>query len=1292
MRRYNGMRKCNKKLTKLLLVFAVIISISAIGSASAADTPSANFTSNSTSDNAPLVVQFNDTSTGDPSSWIWNFGDNQTSTEQNPIHTYYSEGSYNVSLTAINAIGNTTVTKNNYIAVAIPPNVNTSLSGGTYSAAQTVTLTSDDPTATIYYANDTTDPRTSDTRTKYTGPITISSSTTLRYAAVDAYGNWSLLYIQNYLIGSGGLFDSASPTYQINNNHTGQSPYTGPQNNTIKWNVTNITSFNQDTSVVIGSDGTIYCVSTDGYLYAIDPNGILQWICYGCTSTPTIGKDGTIYAVINGYLQALKTDGTSKWKYALTGAASPIVGADGTIYVASYDNSGVLGSALYAFNPDGTLKWNRTIPDATSLGGCMAIASDGTIYFPSADFLYAINLDGTIKWTYPFDGNHHISSPSIGPDGTIYISNQNRGLYALNPDGTLKWIYTPEGIIFGTVAIGSDGTLYTVSNKGILYALNPDKSVKWIYTTGQQCYSSPVIGADGLIYLSTYGGLFAINPNGTVNWTDSNIISSCNPVIGADGSMYLLVNGGWNKGLYTYGVIVANFNSAVNSNPLKVQFTDTSDHNPVSWNWSFGDGTTSTEQNPLHSYAKSGTYTVILTITTAQGDTFTISKKITVNDINAPTADVSLTGGIFSTPPTVSLTATDDSENAIIYYTTDNTDPRTSSTRMVYSQPLLINETTTLRYAAVDLSGNWSPAYAETYAIKSNTTSDVFVQNASYYSGSLNDQIQAILDNTAPGSTVEFLGQLYENLHLVINKPLSIISKVGTKITSSNPSGTAVFTINGTLASGTTINGFIIENTGEGSGILVNNTRNATISNVQATSTSGSAIDINESSNTKIKNSFVTGSSTGINVSNSTNTQINSSDITNNNNGINIENSTNISFNQNQIVSNVKNGVSVVNSDNITADSNSITQNGNSSKSGSGIYLENTTNIHINNNQINDNYYGITANNIINALIERNSFINNAMDGILFSLNVTNTTIFNNTIQKNDNGINVNCANENLNIIGNLITDNTKKASGKKDFHGNGILLGSSYEYSPTILVNQNVILNNLNMDFQSCQAQTYYIAGSNWVGSYCKKVTYDPPITMEILRTGDSQVSVIFRDGKTNDIATDLPSIEVTIIIQDQTWTGKTTNGIFTVTYNFMASGGDMIGKSYNMVVSTAYNSLISSILGYSNNDNSNSESSSNTNYGNNPGTGSSGGSSGSGASSGSASAVGATAAASAAGSSGSSGQGQSSQTVQELITDEITKNPNVWAIIGVILLLVLVLGAYYRKDLMNMIRKSKK
>ena len=44
-----------------------------------------------------------------------------------------------------------------------------------------------------------------------------------------------------------------------------------------------------------------------------------------------------------------------------------------------------------------------------------------------------------------------------------------------------------------------------------------------------------------------------------------------------------------------------------------VQFTDTSMGSPTSWQWDFGDGSTSTAQNPSHSYAKKGFYRVILT-------------------------------------------------------------------------------------------------------------------------------------------------------------------------------------------------------------------------------------------------------------------------------------------------------------------------------------------------------------------------------------------------------------------------------------------------------------------------------------------------------------------------------------------------------------------------------------------------------------------------------------------------------------------------------------------------------
>jgi len=53
-----------------------------------------------------------------PTSWLWDFGDGSTSTEQNPVHTYESEGAFTVKLTATNSAGSDTETKTDYITTS----------------------------------------------------------------------------------------------------------------------------------------------------------------------------------------------------------------------------------------------------------------------------------------------------------------------------------------------------------------------------------------------------------------------------------------------------------------------------------------------------------------------------------------------------------------------------------------------------------------------------------------------------------------------------------------------------------------------------------------------------------------------------------------------------------------------------------------------------------------------------------------------------------------------------------------------------------------------------------------------------------------------------------------------------------------------------------------------------------------------------------------------------------------------------------------------------------------------
>ena len=73
-----------------------------------------------------------------------------------------------------------------------------------------------------------------------------------------------------------------------------------------------------------------------------------------------------------------------------------------------------------------------------------------------------------------------------------------------------------------------------------------------------------------------------------------------------------------------------------------VVFIDLSEGNIISWHWDFGDGNTSIQQNPVHKYAKAGTYTVTLAITGPNNTRAATTKTVVITGEQGKTKDISL--------------------------------------------------------------------------------------------------------------------------------------------------------------------------------------------------------------------------------------------------------------------------------------------------------------------------------------------------------------------------------------------------------------------------------------------------------------------------------------------------------------------------------------------------------------------------------------------------------------------------------------------------------------------------
>jgi PKD repeat protein len=91
------------------------------GLAGEEDPPVAGFTFAPAQGPAPLLVDFTDTSTGEPISWAWEFGDGASSAEQHPSHVYTQAGTFSVTLAVTNALGTDSESDDDAITVDATP-------------------------------------------------------------------------------------------------------------------------------------------------------------------------------------------------------------------------------------------------------------------------------------------------------------------------------------------------------------------------------------------------------------------------------------------------------------------------------------------------------------------------------------------------------------------------------------------------------------------------------------------------------------------------------------------------------------------------------------------------------------------------------------------------------------------------------------------------------------------------------------------------------------------------------------------------------------------------------------------------------------------------------------------------------------------------------------------------------------------------------------------------------------------------------------------------------------------
>lgn len=181
--------------------------------------PVASFTWTPQAPKAGDNVSFTDTSTGNPTSWTWNFGDNQTSTARNPSHIYTTAGTYTVTLTVTNSGGSNTTSRQINVSVA-PPTVDFTFSPTSPTTSTPVTFTQQTSGGATTFAWDFNDGSTG-TGATVTHTFAVAKTYAVKLTATNGGGSASVT--KNVVVGPAGQAPVANFSYAPTNPQVGEA-------------------------------------------------------------------------------------------------------------------------------------------------------------------------------------------------------------------------------------------------------------------------------------------------------------------------------------------------------------------------------------------------------------------------------------------------------------------------------------------------------------------------------------------------------------------------------------------------------------------------------------------------------------------------------------------------------------------------------------------------------------------------------------------------------------------------------------------------------------------------------------------------------------------------------------------------------------------------------------------------------------------------------------------------------------------------------------------------------------